>query len=54
LIKEIISNIVRLVATFTTFAVLTVGLWYILFRLYVYIFAPEEIFNQVLKQMLGY
>ncbi len=53
-IKEMIINIARFVATFTTFAVLTLGLWYGLFRLYLHFFAPVEIFNQTLKQMLGY
>ena len=53
-IKEIIHNIARFVATSIAFATLTLGAWYVLFRLFVYITAPEEIFNEVLKQMLVY
>ena len=52
-VREIVINIARLVAAFTTFAVLTVGAWYVLFKLYVYFFAPAEIFNQTLRDMLG-
>lgn len=53
-VGKIITNIARFVATFATFAVLTLGLWYGLFRLYLHFFAPVEIFNQTLRQMLGY
>ncbi len=51
-VRKIIINIARLVSAFTTFAVLTLGAWYGLFRLYKHIWPSGEIFSQTLKQLL--
>lgn len=47
-------NIVWPVVSFVVFGILSLGCWYILYQIYLFIWPPGSIFNQALRHMLGY